>query len=261
MSFLSAIGQLKPKFHSKEGHTDLESQISVIDHAIDLLSQEPAPNLVRLYERVQAIEETMKLAAKDGLWNVEELFSSKLAPYREQLRETEKARFRQSEWLRLGFPEGLLTSVPDCVDFLVESRFAYLCEAFKNSPLLREGERPILDMSDVKIEIKMNGKYQSWYKVRDTLYFDVRQEAVVSKDNKNIFYNCIYPDGIVEKSPRPGEFYPIGQLKSSDYSALMEHAKKFWNVHPEIDPGEEKESILQLGTSQAACLSEHWLID
>ena len=249
----------------------IEKQLAPIEESIAALSHESSTHLVRVFDHIQAIEASIQDLYStiqqhydyyDALQQIDELkeiFEKKLVPYRALLSSKEKELGQQRTWLDLQFPEITLTNDPDCVEFLIQSRFAYMIAAFKNSPSMGSWNHSILEGKNGETLIKMNGEYQSWKQIRQSVYFDTSQDRVLSRMDKGIAYNYISPDGIVQKDPRPNELYPIGKLGRQEHVVLMDHAKKYWNTNLEIDQGQEKECILQIGTSQQGCLPSNWL--
>lgn len=164
----------------------------------------------------------------------------------------------EQRWINLGLPERICEVAPDCVEFLIESQFAYLIVMF------RSGDEPHSDIREERngeVSLKMNGEYRPWKEIAKEIYFDTHQGKVVSRFNSELAYNYISPDGIVQRDPLPSQLYPVKQLSKQEQLSLMEHAKSYWKTNTEIDPGQEKECIIQIVTSIEDKLPAGWLTD
>ena len=161
----------------------------------------------------------------------------------------------QTKWLDLGLSEAVLRTAPDCVDELISSHIAHFIVLFRAA-----GHDVTLDHNDHPF-IKMNGIMTPWDEIKACIEFNKEKECFVSKRDPNLSWTYICPDGFVQKEPYPTTLYPICTLKQDELAALQAHAAKFWESHPEVDPGLAKPCVLQIFSSRIDTFSRNWFTE
>lgn len=169
-------------------------------------------------------------------------------------------RREQAKFVKLGFPQEISEKYPECVHFLLESGAAFATATFKNSTKTGPDNHGIRLDSDGHPLIRMENEWRRWEHVQASLEFDKDLNQIVSKGNPALKWNYISPDGIVQKGGYEyDEIYPVEQLDEEEYKSLLAHSQKAWDSLPEVDPGEEKECILQIATTDNTPQERDWL--
>ena len=164
--------------------------------AIDALLQDRSTNLVRKEEALKAIQEEVLDAELER----------RLIPVIAELAGKAVELKAQKGWLELGFSEEFLSTDAAAIQFLMRSGFAYHMYFFSHEPVIINSEPHIL----------MEGEYIPFSKLVGQFMLDWKTGSVVSRQNRDLFYNYISPDGIVQKSRTPTVFYPIAKVAAPE---------------------------------------------
>lgn len=157
--------------------------------------------------------------------------------------EKDKEKFEKNN-----LPQEVCEQYPECARFLIDSGFLYSIGMFKNGPQEHDIR---LSGSDNHPLIKMNGEWQRWDYIEAHLEYDKETARVITKGEPSIGWNYISPDGFVQKDVyNYNAIYPIEQIGQEDYRRLLNHAEKYWDKNPEVDPGQLKDCIFQITTTQ-----------
>lgn len=166
------------------------------------------------------------------------------------------------KFCNLGFNESICQSHPQCVRFLLDSGLAFQIAMFKHTTEEGIFEHDIRLDNDNHPLIKMNGKWERWEEIHKLIEFDKIQEKLIAKGQPAIGYNYISPEGLVQKEYRDYvELYPLEVLSKTCHEVLKKHAEKFWQTNEEIDPGEEKDCVLQVVTTKRTPFKKNWLTE
>lgn len=258
----------------------------VQEHSDDLLlsmqnhNQVKDSHLIRREERVQSIQLQLDTFISDCLSKIqahskeplqpleqaelEEVIQEKLNELQRQftpiLVDMEEHRvecMNQKKWLGFGFPEEALVHQPDCVQFVMQSTLGYSIEMFKNTTRLGMQRHQIF-FDGKEVYLRFDGTFQPWSVIKELVSYDRVKKAIVSCADCSQTYNYISPRGLVLAKRHPAELYPIEELDATEHSQIRAHAQKFWQRHAEIDPGIEKECVLQVVTANKNCLPTSW---
>jgi hypothetical protein len=146
----------------------------------------------------------------------------------------------QEKWVAVGFDRSLLTSDPEAVHFAVSSRLIYTISMFAKSATYLEGEVMTIKAIDGKAYFKVEGGWKPYAAFKDRIRYSEELYKIVG-------WNFIHPLGFVPYDWAEYErIYPIAKLNERGIRAAQTHAKKFWQGHPEVDPGAEKPCVLQV---------------
>jgi hypothetical protein len=130
-------------------------------------------------------------------------------------------------WLGLGLPPSILETHPECVDYLVKSRIVYPLAGYGKQALKLENEHLLL---------KVEGIWRHWEEVKDLLQ---REEWC---------YTSL--DGILMRDRlHYKKIFPVHSLSTTQYEKVHEVALRYFTLHGEVDPGIEKNCVLQLITT------------
>ncbi|MBS0655541.1 MAG: hypothetical protein JSR46_07185 [Verrucomicrobia bacterium] len=182
-----------------------------------------------------------------------------LFPASEQQQQPTKTDKNHDKFVRLGFPEELCKSHPDCVDFLITSGVAFTIAMFRDSTGAGKDDHGVrMDWNGHPL-LKMNGAWQRWDHINQVLEYDKRSRRLISKGQPDIGWNYISPEGFVQKDLYAYDaIYHVEELNLHEYQSLMTHAQKFWEKHPEVDQGQEKKCILQIVSTQNDLAPRNW---
>ncbi|MBS0654899.1 MAG: hypothetical protein JSR46_03905 [Verrucomicrobia bacterium] len=173
------------------------------------------------------------------------MFAPAAAPTETELKAAQLQKDKE-KFAKGGFPEEICEKFPACARFLIDSGVLFSIAMFKNGP----------QEHDIRLDhnghplMKMNGNWERWEHIESRLDYDKATSRLISKDQSDIGWNYISPDGFVQKDVyNYDEIYPVEQLLKNEYESLLKHAEKFWEKHPEVDPDQKKECIFQITTT------------
>ncbi len=260
---------------------DMQSQFAhfvstdsqAIEAALAELETIPPGHLLTLYDKVEAVRcllaELQEKCEKTGDWVTKKLarelcssIRARLAPHEELLQQHDNQVKLYTRWRKLGFPPSVVISHPECVEFLMESPFGFAISMFQNHPSAGPERHGIKLASDGHPKIKMNGEWRRWGEIQALVEFDKVTHRVISKGDASKGWNYISPDGMVQKDMYVyDELYPVEQLSPEEYLTARKHAEKFFTANPEVDPGIDKDCIIQIVTNSAMKLDlpKNWL--
>lgn len=177
-----------------------------------------------------------------------EMVSTRLEsdPCKELLRE-------QKKWVDAGFPEEVLTTDPDAVHFAVSTHLLYTVLMYRKSAEILEGDPVTFQIADGKVLFKVEGEYVPYERIKEIIRYS-------ESDEKFPGWNFIHPMGFVHQDSVDCEaIYPIAQLTPEAYHRVATTASHFWSENQEeIDPGREKQYVLQVMTTGRCCIPRTW---
>lgn len=211
----------------KEGQTIAEISNSSTATMVNSLVK---PRLLQLKDRVQNAQEKI---AKDP-----ELITS-------------DAKL-EKKWADLGLPPSILEKHIDFARFLVKSGLVFKILTYRqtcgNSHL-----------HDVKLDeqghpmIKVQGEFRRWDVLKKELIYDSKTDNIRSAGYPgSIVQNWSYlsPEGLVPIDRLNHEkIVPIYQLTQEERARVLALAQKFYEKNNEIDPGIQKDWVVQFHTS------------
>ncbi|MDB6081177.1 MAG: hypothetical protein JWO53_449, partial [Chlamydiia bacterium] len=147
------------------------------------------------------------------------------------------------------FPSQLAITHSDFVDFIFNSRLAYMISSFRNSTEAGPQNHGIWLDNTGHPHIKMNGEWKPWREIKEFLNFDpVKTNCFFTTKNPKEHWNYISPAGLVVKERYDyQELYPVEELSQSEYERVLSHAQSFYNGKP--DSLELKDAVLQVVTT------------
>ncbi len=262
--------------------TELEQRISTAKDAlqkdITQLTQDmqTAKNLYQIDKRFSEIQElfkddklarqlmdefplkftdnvSLKSAFNKALLEAMRPIQQELVTFSEQLTSKEEIIKKQQNWMQLQFPESVLTSHPDFVDFIMDSGIGYKIVMFQNSKQDGALLHNITCDAEGNPIMLCNGVHQRWEDIKKLVFYDPNQGKIASLEDTKQGWNYISPKGLVPKDPYNYEnLYSIDKIPNEEYKEILEHAQKYWQTHEEIDPGIEKDCIFQIVTTKRA---------
>jgi len=123
----------------------------------------------------------------------------------------------------------MLANIPDFFNFLRDSRLLYAIRGYQSSFQqngtvndLQTGLR--LD-ADGHPQIFKQGQWTRWEAIRGELDYHEGKGAIVSRDNSNIEWNYIYPQGLVPER-RVNNIRPVYQLSAAEMDRLVSSTDK-----------------------------------
>lgn len=154
-----------------------------------------------------------------------------------------------TRWIELGFDREFITTHADCVEFLVTSGVAYSIAGFRNT-LNDDPNHTIAKDQDGHPLIRLEGVMTRWEVIKEKLASLKEYDVLVSKSDENERWTYT-EKGITQKDIyHYHEPFPIFSLAQTDYKALLEQGKKFYNKrHPDPKPDQFKDAIVQVCTS------------
>lgn len=180
---------------------------------------------------------------------------SELDMIQEQLKSRDGVLKKQKNWLKLEFPESVITSSPDFVDFVMDSGLGFKIVMFQNTTKVGKDLHVISCDEDGHPLMRCNGKMQRWEEIKKQCFYDPVQAKIVTLEKKEQGWNYISPKGLVEKDPYDYEhLYAIEKLPQDEYKELLTQAEKFWETNDEIDKGEKKDCVFQIVTTKRSYL-------
>ncbi len=161
----------------------------------------------------------------------------------------------QKKWEEFGFNGQIAKEHPDFVSFLFTSGLVFSIVMFQNS----FGEKGIDVDSYGHPLLKIEGAWTRWDSFKDTIEYNPKTEAIVSTKDRSLMYNYIASQGLVQRdNARYDKIYPIAKLSHEQKEEVKKEAANFWQTNQEIDPGIEKDSVLQVVTSRRDLWGRNW---
>ncbi len=157
----------------------------------------------------------------------------------------------EKKWLDLGLPKEVLETDADCARFLLKTKLAYAIVGFKEAAMNPEAQETIRFDADGHPQLKVDGNWTRWEILRDYFEYDEKQGKVISRRNDHeLVWTYISPRGFTraDRFEYPNA-YPVHQLSQEEYRIVRAQAAKFYETHPELDAGTEKDCIVQFFTS------------
>jgi len=244
--------------HSQSTSTHLinkEQSANIIQAHLNSFTRDALTNILQLHglpldpQELEALEESLKDCHKQLHRN--------FLPLLAELEDKKEELQNQKKWVAFGFPEEALHRNSDCVQFVMQSAIGYSIQMFKNTTK-RGLERHQIRFCGHEVYLNVNGSFEPWSKMKTFVEFDRIKKAIVLLADRTQTCNYISPQGLVIASRHPTELYPIEELDSSEQRELKSHAARFWQRHAEVDPGLEKECVLQIVTANKNCLPDTW---
>lgn len=168
---------------------------------------------------------------------------AKCQVHKEQLN---KDRSWEEKWRALGFDEEILEKHADCARFLFQSKLIYSISGYLQTckdPHMHGVRRD----ADGHPLIKVQGRFTRWEHLKPLLQYDSREDVIKSKGSDGIEQKWSYfHEGLIPVDRFNSQQFPVYQISPSEYSALLSHAKRFY------EGGEvsEKPCIVQLYTTE-----------
>ena len=166
-------------------------------------------------------------------------------------------------WETLGLPVSVLKDHPDCVRFLKESGLMFSIVGYRES--CRDPNQHDLKLDhDGHPMLKMKGHFVRWETVSREIEYDSKSEKVKSR---------VYPGSIVQSWDyfqeglvpvdrfKYDQVFPVYKLTEAEYNRTLQYARKFYEKHPEKDPGIAKDCIVQFTTIESRAVFDGALFD
>lgn len=275
---MTAVGTTYEAFHASHGSSPIEGAVSFDAFAsgvheiythLTQIAQEldiEHPNLIALQRAVAeqnsaifAIEEIARHVRNPsdapGVQRMLETLHGSIAIINTRLAEEPlKTTLReQKKWVEAGFPEEIVVTDPEAVHFAVSSDLLYTILMYKNASDALDGEEITIRFQDGKALFKVEGSYIPYDKCKETIRYS-------PEEKKFLGWNFVHPYGFILKDASSFDaIYPIARLKPEVCKRILDTASHFWSEdQDEVDPGEEKNFVLQVMTTGRRCFPSTW---
>jgi len=126
------------------------------------------------------------------------------------------------------------------------------------------------DQHDLKLDhdghpmLKMGGRFVRWETISREIEYDSKSEKIKSRvypgrivQSWNYFQEGLVPIDRFEYD----QVFPVYRLTQAEYNRTLQHARKFYETHPEKDPGIAKDCIVQFTTIENRVVPKGVLFD
>lgn len=154
-------------------------------------------------------------------------------------------------WLKdIGLTAQTILDYPDFMEFFFKSWTVFYMGLMRYSSDERRNLHILKQDKDGHPLLLTMGKWVPWRKINQELEYNEATDRLYERANPSQGWNYDSFQGLVRKDRTDyPEIYPIDELNQTKYEKLLEHAKKFYTVNPDLDPQAPKTAVFQIAST------------